>query len=159
VATSAIPLFDDAQIRTRAAQDVWLSAVTLAWLNLALLIGAVGAAGRHAGLLILAAIGLAPAFVSSVGRLHPSHNEAYGIPGGIYLLCVAHVARQSSVGRRWAASAIAMVGALALVWFSLDRALEAGLGPATVVSGVLGLGLVAWGTPRDGGRWSRWGRW
>ncbi len=142
---ASVPVLAERTLQNRAAHDVWLTAMVFAWLNLTLVVGAVGLRMRSGGFLFGAATALAPALLSAIGRLHPADPQAYGVPLGLYLLSVGHLVRWRTAERQRATTLLAGAGAVALVWFGLIESVDAGLSVTTLVTGAIGLALVFWG--------------
>jgi len=123
------------------ADDRWLRATMLAWIDLGLLLGAWARAIRSRDLGVVAALSLVPAILAAIGQLHPSDPQAFVLPVSLYLIGVATVVRRDPrPSRTGVADAIAGVGLFMMLMTGIVQTVAArSYGPAvwTLVEGFI----------------------
>ena len=126
--------------------DALFAASAVAWANLALVLGSVAFVNRSAVVALGAALTLLPAMLAGIARAHPGDAQAYALPGGLYLLAIAHVARsRQPPGRGREIASLATLGVAALLAPGVVQSLDAdGVGHA-LWTAVEGLAVAGWG--------------
>jgi hypothetical protein len=105
--------------------DAWLVAILAAWLEVALVLGAWAVLVRSRDLAVAAAVAVVPALYAGIWRLHPTNDQAFAVPIGLYLLAIAVVTRQDRrPGRAVSASIVAAIGLMVLLGTGVVQSLD-----------------------------------
>jgi hypothetical protein len=126
--------------------DAWLAATACVWANLATILAVFAARGRSAGAALAAALGVVPALLAGIARLHPASSQAFALPIGLYLLAVAHAVRHFGGPKRAAGATMpTWLGAVVLLSPGLAESFDEGKIAYALWTAIEGLAAVGWG--------------